>query len=196
MTEIYLATEDALSEAVAERLVMDANRTLRVAVRMGRQGNGYLKQKLPELTRVANSIPVLMLTDLDKIECPPALIANWSSSRPLPPSMLFRVAVREVEAWLLADRKGFAGFVGAPLNKLPLNPDSLDDPKQTLLGFVRRYGRREIKADMLPKPGTRSTVGLGYNQRLSRFVTEVWDPERATTCSDSLARAFKRLRNL
>ena len=116
----------------------------------------------------------------------------WS----LPPAMLFRVAVREVEAWLLADREAFAAFVGAPLNKLPLNPDSLDDPKQTLLGFVRRYGRREIKADILPKPGSRSKIGLGYNQRLRRFVAELWEPERATACSDSLARAFARLRNV
>lgn len=196
MTEIYLATEDALSEAVAERLVMDSNKKLRVAVRMRRQGNGFLKLKLPELIRVANSFPVLMLTDLDRIECPPTLILDWSSGRSLPPGMLFRVAVREVEAWLLADREAFAAFVGAPLNKLPLNPDSLDDPKQKLLSFVRRYGRREIKADILPKPGSRSTVGLGYNMTLSRFVTEDWEPERAITCSDSLARAFKRLRNL
>ncbi|MGK2872392.1 MAG: hypothetical protein ACSLFL_09070 [Alphaproteobacteria bacterium] len=196
MTEIYLATEDELSEAVAERLVMDSNKKLRVAVRMGKRGNGYLKRKLPELMRVANSFPVLMLTDLDRIECPPALIAEWSSGRPLPREMLFRVAVREVEAWLLADREAFAAFVGAPPNKIPLNPDSLDDPKQTLLGFVRRYGRREIKADILPKSGSRCTVGLGYNQRLSRFVTELWEPERAATCSDSLARAFERLRNL
>lgn len=196
MTELYLATEDALSEAVAERLVSDANQRLQVVVRMGRKGNGYLKQKLGELAGLANSIPVFMLTDLDRIECPPTLVADWTAGQGIPPTMLFRVAVREVEAWLLADREAFADFVSAPLNKLPLNPESLEDPKQTLLGLVRRYGRRNIKNEILPAPGSKSQVGLGYNQTLSSFVMESWEPQRAAANSDSLARAHARLREL
>lgn len=196
MTELYLATEDALSEAVAERLVKDANQGLQVVVRMGRKGNGYLKQKLKELAGLANSIPVFMLTDLDRVECPPTLIADWTAGQDIPPTMLFRVAVREVEAWLLADREAFADFVSAPLNKLPLNPESLDDPKRTLLGLVKRYGRRDIKNEILPAPGSKSQVGLGYNQALSSFVMEAWEPQRAAANSESLARAHARLSEL
>lgn len=196
MTELYLATEDLLSEAVAERLVLDANQGLLVAVRMGRKGNGYLKQKLPELVRLANTIPVFMLTDLDRGSCPPTLINDWSAGQEAPPSLLFRVAVREVEAWLLADREGFADFVGAPLNKIPVNPESLDDPKQALLGLVRRYGSREIKNEILPASRSISPVGLGYNQSLSRFVLDAWMPRRAAANSDSLARAHARLSEL
>lgn len=114
MTELYLATEDALSEAVAERLVKDANQGLQVVVRMGRKGNGYLKQKLPELVMLANSIPVFMLTDLDWVECPATLIADWTAGKGIPRTMMFRVAIREVEAWLLADREAFSDFVTAP----------------------------------------------------------------------------------
>lgn len=196
MTDIYLATEDELSEAVADRLMVDVNNGLHVAVRMGRRGNGYLKQKLPELTKVARTIPVLLLTDLDRVECPPKLVSDWSAGRDMPPGMLFRVAVREVEAWLLADREAFASFANAPINKLPLKPESLDDPKQALLGIVRRYGPREIKNEVLPITGSRSKVGLGYNQTLSRFVREIWDPRRAAANADSLARTHARLRGL
>jgi len=196
MTELCLATEDALSESVAERLIMDANQGLQVVIRMGRKGNGYLKQKLPELARLANNIPVFMLTDLDRVGCPPTLVADWTAGQAMPPTMLFRVAVREVEAWLLADRIAFADFVGAPLNKLPLNPESLDDPKQTLLGLVRRYGRRDIKNEILAPQGSKSPVGLGYNQTLSSFVMRDWAPERAAANSDSLARAHARLHEL
>ena len=196
MTELYLATEDSLSERVAEKLVMDANRDLCVVVRMGLKGNGYLKQKLPELVRLANNIPVFMLTDLDRIECAPSLIADWTAGALIPQSLLLRVAVREVEAWLLADREAFSEFVGAPLNKLPANPEILADPKQALLGLVRSYGRREIKNEILPAPGSKSTVGVGYNQTLGRFVAEVWEPRRAAANSNSLARAHARLQAL
>lgn len=47
MTDLYIATEDALSEAVAERIVEYVNQGLCVAVRLGRKGNTYLKQTMP-----------------------------------------------------------------------------------------------------------------------------------------------------
>jgi len=62
MTPLYLATEDQLSEAVGERLVTEANLGLQVAVCMGRKGNAYLRQKLPELAALSSTMPVLMLT--------------------------------------------------------------------------------------------------------------------------------------
>lgn len=195
MTEIYIATEDALSEAVADRLVKEFNPGLRVAVRMRRKGNGYLKKKLYELNDTARTIPVLLLTDLDLVECPPALINEWRGQRVLAKGMIFRVVVREIEAWLLADREGFAGFSGAPVEKVPPAPESLDDPKSAVLNLVRRYGSRELKKDILPARGASATVGLGYNQALGRFVQGAWSIARASTNADSLARAYRRVRN-
>ena len=196
MTELYLATEDELGEAVADRLVLEANQELCVAVRMGCKGNSYLRKKLPELIRTAQAIPVLLLTDLDRLECPPMLIANWHGRQDLPKGMLFRVAVRETEAWLLADRKGFAHFAGVPLNRVPQSPESLDDPKRTLLELVRRHGRRDIKVELLPERGSKAKVGLGYNQILSQFVRESWSPTKAAENADSLARTCRRLHEL
>lgn len=196
MTTLYIATEDALSETVAERLVLEVNHGLSIAVRMGRRGNGYLKKKLPELLKTANAIPILLLTDLDRVACAPDLIADWRGKQILPKWMLFRVAVREVEAWLLADREGFAQFCNAPLNKIPANSELIDDPKQTLLNIVRHYGSRDIKNDILPARGSRVSVGLGYNQRLSMFVRESWAVDKAVENSDSLNRTVHRLREL
>jgi hypothetical protein len=193
MTELYIATEDALSEAVAERLVSDANQGLYVAVHLGRKGSGYLKEKIVELIKTAHSIPVLLLTDLDRLTCPPALILKWCGRQNLPKRMLFRVVVREIEAWLLADRKGFAHFSGTPLDKIPVNPEILNDPKQTLLGLIRRYGNRKIKIEVLPERGSPAKVGLGYNQILSQFVRETWSPVSASKNAGSLARTRKRL---
>ena len=196
MKELYIATEDALSEAVADRLVSEVNEGLRVVVRMGRKGNGYLKQKLPDLIRTAHSIPVLLLTDLDRDECPPALLTNWHGSRELPKNMLLRVVVREVEAWLLADREGFSLFSGVPIEKVPRNPESLGDPKQVLLGLVRRFGKRVVKANLLPERGSTAQIGLGYNEALRSFVWESWSVDQAAAHADSLARTCRRLREL
>jgi hypothetical protein len=99
MTPIYIATEDVLSEAVADRLVSDANQGLEVYGRMGRRGNAYLRKRLPEHAKVARTFPVFMLTDLDRIECSPKLKTQWLGMLRLPNRFLFRVAVRGVEAW-------------------------------------------------------------------------------------------------
>lgn len=196
MTLLYIATEDALSEAVADHLVAKVNHGLQVIVRMRQNGCGYLKIKFPELVRTARKIPVFLLTDLDRIECPPVLIDSWSGKADIPPGMLFRVAVREIEAWLLADREGFAAFFGVPLTKLPLHPETIADPKQLLLNLVRRHSKREIKTAILPERGSRAKIGFGYNQMLSRFVEEHWSIERAMVASDSLARTHRRLTEL
>ncbi len=194
MTEIYIATEDALSEAVADRLVEEANPGLCVAVRMGRKGNGFLKQKLFDLNETARSIPVLLLTDLDRIECPPTLIGNWWSGRILANGMIFRVVVREIEAWLLADREGFAKLSGAPVGKVPHMPELLDDPKSALLNLVARYGNRRLKDELLPAKGSHASVGFGYNQTLSQFVRKSWSVARAAENASSLERVRRRLR--
>lgn len=196
MTDLYLATEDPLSEAVADRLVLEIGSGLQVAVRMGRQGNGYLRKKLPELIRLAYKVPVFLLTDLDRCQCPIALITSWDSQSTFPATMLFRVAVRETEAWLLADREGFSAFSGVASSKIPPFPETLDDPKRELLNLVSRYGRKSIKQEILPAEGAMAKVSSGYNSTLSAFVKETWDPARAATRADSLARARTRLNDL
>lgn len=195
MTGIYLATEDPLSEAVAERLVLEANQGLRVAVRLPKSGFGYLKRELPKLAKLANNVPVFLCTDLDRVACVPSLIADWRGRLNIPDNLLFRVAVRETEAWLLADRESFAEFSGAPLNKIPVNPETLDDPKQALLTLIRRHGSRDLQADILPAPTAKAKVGTGYT-RLSQFVTESWSVKQAAANADSLNKALCRLREL
>lgn len=197
MIGVYVVTEDPVSEAVAERLVQEENQGMRITVRMGRKGNGYLRQNIKRFNEIASSIPVLLFTDLDRIECPMALIEDWRGKTVLRDMLLFRIAVRETEAWLLADREGFAEFSGIPIHRIPLQPESLDDPKEVLINLIRRYGKkRAVKADILPQKGSTAKVGLAYNQALCRFVQDSWSLERASQCADSLNRARRRLHEL
>ena len=196
MTAIYVVTEDALSEAVIDRIIQFVGGDIEVVTRMRRNGIGYLKSKFPELVKLARSVPVLMLVDLDRKECAPSVLREWSQGSELPDGLLFRVAVHEVEAWLLADHEAFAEFARAPIGQLPANPDELDDPKKFLLNLIRRYARRPTKDSLLPRRGANSTVGIGYNNELIRFVKESWRPDRAAESSDSLARMIPRVRAL
>jgi hypothetical protein len=70
-------------------------------------GYGYLKKNIRAFNHAARGMPFLVLTDLNSTECPPTLIKKWLPY-PKHPNLLFRVAVREVEAWLLAHRDAFA----------------------------------------------------------------------------------------
>ncbi|MQX36395.1 DUF4276 family protein [Roseospira navarrensis] len=196
MTSVWLATEDALSEAVAERLLLETGQHLEIAGRLGGTGSGYLSKNLQKFIQMAHAFPVFLLTDLDRIECPPSLVASWCKGRSLPKGLVFRVAVRETEAWLMADRDGFSTLSGIPKSKLTHDAEGIQDPKETLLGLVRRYGRKDVKADLLPvDPSQTARRGMNYNDRLSAFVRDPdgWNPARAAQNADSLRRARERL---
>jgi hypothetical protein len=196
MTEVALATEDELSEVVGFRLVEDAGHVLRVSQTFRKNGQGYLKANIGKFREVSQHIPLILLTDLDRVECPPSLIREWGSGHPFPEGFVFRVAVRETESWLLADREAMADFLGVALNRIPVAPDNSMDAKETLLALVRRCKNRSLKKDLLPEPGAPSKVGLGYNAVLGDFVRMRWSVDRAAAQSPSLARARLRIKQL
>jgi hypothetical protein len=123
--------------------------------------------------------------------CAPPLRAVWL---PQPaPMMCFRVAVRAVEAWLLADREQLARFLGIAASRVPLAPETVLDPKRALVDLAARSRRRAIREDMVPRSGSGRSVGPAYASRLIEFVDGYWRPEMATNNSDSLRRCCERL---
>lgn len=196
MISIYTAVEDRLSAAVLERLVEETDGKLGIGVAIPPRGAGDLKKKLQGLVRLAPNVPVLLLTDLDRKECAPSLIGEWLGRQAKPDTLLFRVAVREVEAWLLADRQNFATYARIPLAKLPESPEALDDPKQTLLNLVSRHSPSSLRQDIVVDRGSGPRQGLVYNERLSQFVHTCWDPGQASMRADSLARTRRRIGEL
>lgn len=197
MIPLFVATEDALSFKVCERLIRQVDATDTFIIQPNKPtGNGQLKSKISKYIELAHTYPVFMLTDLDRLSCPLVLLEQWLGGRQLPQNMLIRIAVRETESWLLADREGFSRFVGAPISKIPDCPESLPDPKVKLLQLVGRYATKPIKGDILPDKESASKVGIGYNHRLNSFVDELWDPQRVLQCSDSLRRTVDRLQQL
>ena len=105
---LYIVCEDQLSEAVMRKMVAGSSSTLiKDIVSLGKKGRGYIKKRINDFNN-QNALPFFVLADLDKDECAPVLIKSWMR-RPLQQNIVFRIAVREVESWLLADTKGFSG---------------------------------------------------------------------------------------
>ncbi|MEW6378311.1 MAG: hypothetical protein AB1611_01755 [bacterium] len=159
---IDIAVEDSLSEAVLRKVIDQSGRHWQVGTCHQRGGFGYLKQKIEGFNSAAKGKPFLVLTDLDRADCPIALIQEWLTV-PRHPDLLFRVAVREVESWLLADRTGLAQFLGIQESLVPGDPDTIPDPKQCLISLARKSRYRALRSDIVPLPGSTAKQGRNYN---------------------------------
>ncbi len=167
---IDLVVEDELSEAVACKLLESSPRPYAHRIVYSRGGFGYIKKNICGFNNAAKGTPYLVLTDLDTEVCAPALIGKWLNNRTLQPNLLFRVAVKEVEAWLLAHRSAFAEFVGVREGLVPRDVEQICDPKKKLIDIVRRSRRKRIREDIVPPAHSTREQGPDYNGRLARFV--------------------------
>ena len=190
MTPIAIATEDQLSEAIALRLIAEVKAPHRVALKLGKTGNGYLRARMSSWCQMAQRQVMFVLTDLDRANCLVEFRDQWLVTE-APKNLLLRIAVREVESWVLADHVAMRALMGAK-GVLPVAPDELADPKQSLLRLAKG-APRQVRDDLLKAIGGNLAQGLGYNARLSAWVHSDWCPQRAAERSPSLARARLRL---
>jgi hypothetical protein len=187
---IHLAVEDELSEAISREILRQSGRPFAVGAAYRRGGFGYLRANVGGFNHGAKGTPYLLLTDLDKTACPPTLIREWLRV-PLHPNLIFRVAVREVEAWILADREAFARFLGIPMRNVPSDVDGIQDPKEKLIFLARTSPKRDLRNALVPRAGSTARVGRDYNGRLSEFIRTAWRLDEAKRSSPSLLRAAK-----
>ena len=108
------------------------------------------------------------------------------------PSEFFalRLAVRALEAWLMADSEGVAQHFGVPVSKVPRKPDSIEHPKDDFIKLLRLSKRRNVQQGMLPRAGSGRSAGPEYTAFVNQFVRTTWSIDRAAANSDSLNRAL------
>lgn len=188
---INLLFEDSLSEAVLHRLLMQFGNKYIVSYSYGNSGFGFIKKNINGFNQACKIVPFLVLTDLDNNKCPMTIINSWFSSKPHE-NMIFRIAIREVEAWLLADIEGLSDYTGVSEANFPDKPELEPDPKRTLINIAQKSKRREIRESIVPK-NEFARIGPDYNGKLIEFVMYHWSIERAQNRSNSLKRACKRL---
>lgn len=190
------AVEGIVDEAVFRRIVRAAR--AEPGVVYGKNGKQQLLQRLPGYNSAARFSPWLVLADLDHdADCPPPFRATV-----LPETsnlMCFRVAVREVEAWLLADQERMAAFLDVDPTWIPRSPERAGDPKRVVIDLARRSRSRDISLDLVPRRGSGRVEGPAYASRLVEFVSDHrhgWRPTVAARSSESLRRCLRCVRGL
>jgi hypothetical protein len=190
------AVEGVIDEAVLRRLILWAGAVPGPVY--GKQGKAFLRKQIVAYNLAACSAPWVVLVDLDNdADCPPPVLKAWLPQAA--PCMCFRIVVREIEAWLLADRERLAQFLNVRMALIPRDPETIIDPKHTLVEIARRSRRREIREDMTPRPRSYRRVGPAYNSRMIQFVNDDqggWRPEVAAELSESLRRCLRQLERM
>lgn len=190
--EVRAAVEGALDEAVVRRLIGFCGG--QPGTVYGNRGRSYVLEHIDRFNKgAAHGWIWFVLVDLDRSpDCAPTLVTE---ALPDPAGgMCFRVAVREVEAWLLADRTGFAKWAGIRASLIPLDVESIARPKERLVAIVRESRWRERREAIVPHPDSGRSAGPAYTSVLTDFVATDWDVETAASVAPSLARALRCLR--
>ena len=194
---IYLAVEDELSEWIARRVLKTQSPRFVVGSVFRRGGYGYLKKQAGAFNNAAKRCPFVVLTDLDRHACPPDLLGEWLTV-PKHRQFLLRVAVREVESWLLGDAAGLSKFLGLRQPMTVSNPEELADPKRELLEAAMLCPRRHMREALVwhDERGGQLFQGADYNGGLAPFVNDQWDIGIARQKCPSLASFFAALKRL
>ena len=187
---VSVATEGAVDTAVARRICKEVE--LEVATVYGEHGKQRLDRSLKGYNAAARYRSWFVLRDLDTdVDCAPRLRERLLDSPS--PGMAFRIAVREVEAWLMADRKSFSRYFGVSVGLVTNDPESVRHPKDHLVSVVRRSRSRRIRDDVVPRDRSKARIGPGYSSRLIEYVQSAWSPAAASDRSESLRRCLDRL---
>lgn len=182
----HIVVEGSTDEVVLRRLLsfvgVEADRAF------GLRGRQYVLRNLPRYNQAAQHFAFVALVDFDmESNCVGAFVnAHLQQPSPL---MRFRVAVRAIESWLMADRTGLANFLAIRQGSVPDEPDGVGYPKVQMVNLARSSRRSAIKNAMVPRDGSGAAVGPGYSGTLIDFASSYWNVEQALQRSPSLNRS-------
>lgn len=193
---ISAAVEGDMDQAVVQRLIQYAGAVSGPVY--GKNGKQALRRNINGYNNAARFFPWVILVDLNhEADCAPTLKQQWL----VHPSqfLCFRVAVREIESWLMADQENLSKFLRLSRGRIPANPETVENPKEFMVNLARESRLRAIREDMVPRSGSGRMVGPAYSSRLIEFVTgqrDTWRPEIASQSSNSLNRCLNCLRRI
>jgi len=190
---VSAAVEGIVDEAVARKLIAAAGG--RPGPIYGKNGKPALREKISGYNHAARHAPWFVLVDLNgDADCAVPFCKSWL---PAPQRELcFRVAVRQVEAWLIADPAALAAYLTVARGRIPANPENLSNAKTAMVNLARQSRHKAIQQDMVPREGSGRAVGPAYSSRLIEYVESRWRPDVAAHHADSLRRAINCLERL
>jgi hypothetical protein len=186
-----LAGEGILDLSVGEKIVQSFGYEVWTSFNKG--GAGKLDANLAGYANASRFSPWLVLRDLDAAHCAVHLADTLLPNRHDHPDLFFRVVVREIEAWLLADRAAISQYLGVSQATIPADPEALLNPKAQLINIASGSRHRSLREGIVPRAGSGANVGPEYNVLLQKFVIEHWDVNRARERAQGLDRLMQRL---
>jgi hypothetical protein len=162
---------------------------------MGKEGKAPIIKKMRAYSNAGKGSPWVVLIDLDEQhECAPELLREIKTDA----SSFFslRIAVRELESWLMADSESFTAFFGINRSVVPANPEVISNPKETLVELCKKSTSKRIRQDVVPRPESGRNIGPAYSSTLIDYIINHWDPKRASARSDSLRKALAAIERL
>jgi len=123
-------------------------------------------------------------------------------------NLVFNVAVDEAEAWLMADRDGFAKYISVDVDQLPCAGLQKQGGAKACMEMqfsckssyflthilIRESSDQTLKKQLMAKG--KASKGREYNTAILPFINECWDIESAMRNSDSLCRMVGRIKAL
>ncbi|WP_345991556.1 DUF4276 family protein [Sulfurimonas sp. HSL-1716] len=191
MINFYIVGEDAPSIEIIRKILREFPQEFCIFREDCKNGYGNIKKAIHKYNQAAEYIHYFILTDLDNDPCPSAKINDWLGEISKNDKLFFRIVVREIESWLLADKEGFSQFLNIPIANFVNNPDELNDPKNEVFRVVKKSNKRKYKEAILPNSG--ASIGPAYNSTIKEFIDNYWDLNRAMKNSPSLKKTIDAL---
>ncbi len=188
-----------------QRVALQLMKYLNIPVERGRSRynlGGGLPAAVAKFSRDYPRVPLFVIQDLDQHLCSVQLRQSLN----VPKSICYRIAVREVEAWLLADRASIIRFmqvspsdydsvIGPDPENIadPDNPARFLLPKEAVCLLAARSPSDPIRSEIkLVKGGSERA----YTDTMLVFVQQRWNIPVAAANSRSLRCAIRRLEQL
>ena len=197
MPNIAVIAEDKLTQAVLHKCVADFLPNFLIVRTEVKGGRGNVQRELAAYVNLARVMPVLVGVDLDGDECASTLRDQWKMRYGSHPAMIIRVAVREIESWVIADRKRIAKFINVSSDHITALPDDLVNPKNYLLEIAQVTAHPDLRRELVPRNYKNyPRIGPAYNLQMCKFVEQRWRPHVAMKRSNSLLRAITAIKRL
>lgn len=136
MRRIYAVGEDEVTKAIIRKVLSVFAPDLELFEELPARGS-QVKNLINNFNKLAASDPVILLTDLDEVDCAPMAKYRLLNGQEQQEDFIINIAVDEAEAWLVADSANFADYFGIDLQDMP--------------GFVmqRQGGKQGVHGDFL-----------------------------------------------
>jgi hypothetical protein len=203
---VFIVGEDPVARAVIKKILSYCNNKLEIITELPARGS-EIKNKIKEFNTLSAKHPIILLTDLDSEYCAPILLKKLTPDNKNE-HFILNIAVDETEAWLMADKKGFAEYFGIEPENMPVAELTKQGGKKAVIEMsfkykssmylthelIKKSKKTDIIKQLTPKQG--ACKGPEYNQCIIPFVRDKWNIDHARKNSDSLNRMIIRIKKL